>query len=212
MIGIFGGSFDPIHFGHIKLALALLEHYEFNQIRFIPCQQSPLKEIPHANAQQRLDMLNLVTNSNEKLIVDDRELKRQGPSYTIDTLKELREVTGSNIPLVLIVGVDAFLNFCKWHRFDEILSLSHIMLLQRPEYALPDHGCEKELFDTFITDDINNITSILNGNIYLCEEEKFEISSIAIRKGISEGEQPRYLLPGNVWSYIRRNKLYNYKN
>lgn len=208
MLGIFGGSFDPIHFGHIKLALALLEHFEFDQIRLIPCQQSSLKETPLASAEHRWEMLNLVTSSHEKLVTDTRELERQGTSYTIDTLIEIREETDSKTPIVLIIGVDTFNSFCEWHRYDEILSLCHIMLLQRPGYELPKHGCEKELFDNFSTRDISKFSNTLNGKIYLSDEEKIDVSSTTIRAYISDGQQPRYLLPGNIWNYIKRNNLY----
>ena len=208
MIGIFGGSFDPIHFGHIKLVLALIERYEFDQIRMILCRQSPFNKIPEASVQQRWEMLNLITGSYEKLIADARELERKGPSYTIDTITELQQEIEADVPLVLIIGIDAFLSFCKWHRYDEILSLSHIMLLQRPGYMLPDEGCEKDLFDIHFTEEINNIKNMLNGRIYLTDLEKIDISSTTIRKCISRGDQPRYLLPGNIWNYIKRNNLY----
>ncbi len=208
MIGIFGGSFDPIHFGHIKSILALLEHYNFDHVRLIPCQQSPLKDKIYASAQQRWDMLNLVTRSNEKLIADARELKRQGPSYTIDTLREIRGEFGLQTSLVLIIGIDAFLNFCKWYKYDEILSLGHIMLLQRPGYILPNSGCENELFNEHVTDEIDHISNAANGKIYLSNEEKIEISSTIIRQCISESRQPKYMLPGTVWNYIIRNNLY----
>ena len=153
-------------------------------------------------------MLNLVTNTNVKFIADDRELKRRGPSYTIDTLRELQEETKAQKVLVLILGIDAFLSFCQWHRYDEILSFCHIMLLQRSGYTLLKQGCERELYDVHVTDDIMNIYETLNGHIFLSDEKIIEISSTAIRQCISEGEQPRYLLPGNVWNYIRRNNLY----
>ena len=110
--------------------------------------------------------------------------------------------------LVLILGVDAFSDFCKWHRYDDILSLSHIMILQRPGYTLPERGCEKELYDSHITDQVNNIKEMPNGSIYLCNEEKIDISSTSIRQCIAESEQPKYLLPGSVWHYIRRNNMY----
>lgn len=208
MLGIFGGSFDPIHFGHIKLALALLEHFDFEQIRFIPCQQSPHKQAVHANAQHRWQMLELVTNAYTKLIADDRELKRSGLSYTIDTLKELRAETKSRQTLVLIIGIDAFLNFCKWRQFEEILLICHMMLLPRSGYGLPQEGCEKELYDTHGTDDIMDLSGALNGFIYLSDAKEIDVSSTAIRECISADAQPRYLLPGNVWNYIRRNNLY----
>lgn len=208
MIGIFGGSFDPIHFGHIKLVLALLERFEFESIRLIPCQLSPHKKITYASAVHRFAMLNLIASTNEKLVADDRELKRIGVSYTVDTLRELRDEYGAAQTIVMIVGVDAFADICEWHEYAEILSLCHIMLLHRPAYELPQAGCEKELFETHHTKDIKRIRNASNGYIYSCDEEKYDISSTAIRKAIASGEQPRYLLPGNIWNYIRRNKLY----
>ncbi len=212
MLGIFGGSFDPPHFGHIKLALGLIEHFDFEQIRFIPCQLSPLKKTVYASAEHRWQMLNIVCHNHEKLIADDRELKRKTPSYTIDTLLELREEFGDQQSLVLIVGVDAFLSFCKWHRYAEILTLCHIILLRRPGYSLLEYPeeseCEKEYYDSNKTDDFKNLANTSNGKIYLSDLDEIDVSSTKIRKTISEGQQPKYLLPGNVWNYIHRNKLY----
>lgn len=240
MLGIFGGSFDPVHLGHIKSAVALLENFAFEQIRFVPCQLSPLKERVFANAQHRMQMLNLVCGNQSKLMVDDRELRRTEPSYTIDTLTELREELGANQSIVLILGVDAYLEFCKWHQYDEILSFCHILIMQRPGYSLferesggtsktspktslgpesgpesdaePDtelgSGCEKEYFDINKTEDSKLLTKTPCGKIYISELEKYDISSTLIRKVIAQGQQPKYMLPGNVWNYVKRNKLY----
>jgi len=212
MLGIFGGSFDPPHFGHIKSALALLERFDFEQLRFIPCQLSPHKEMVHANASHRWQMLNLICGGNEKFIADDRELKRTAPSYTIDTLQELRDEVGEQQSLVLILGIDVFLSFCKWHRYKEILSLCHIVLMQRPGYSLPDNTpgleCEKEYYELHNTKDFKILANTPCGKIYVSELEKIDISSTTIREIISKGQQHKYLLPGNVWNYIRRNKLY----
>ena len=222
MIGIFGGSFDPIHFGHIKSALELIKRFEFEQIRFVPCQLSPFKERVFANAQHRWQMLNLVCSSQPKLIADDRELKREGPSYTIDSLIELREEFGDNQSIVLILGVDAYLGFCKWHRYEEIISHCHVLLMQRPGYSLSEAGlkvkskseqnsnseCEKEYFGSNKTEDSELLTAMPHGKIFLSELDKIDISSTLIRETIAQGRQPKYMLPGNVWNYVRRNKLY----
>lgn len=212
MIGIFGGCFDPPHFGHIKSALGLIKRFDFEQIRLIPCQLSPLKETVHASANHRWQMLNLVCRSHDNLIADDRELKRKAPSYTIDTLLELREEFGNQQSLVLIVGVDAFFSFCKWHRYEEILTLCHIMLLKRPGYSLldPSEGseCEKEYYNLNNTDNLKILVNTPSGKIYVSDLDEIDVSSTKIRKIISKGQQPKYLLPGNVWNYILRNKLY----
>ncbi len=208
MLGILGGSFDPIHFGHIKSALELLECYGFEQIRLIPSLLSPLKKNVHASANHRWAMVNLVCNSHEKLIADDRELKRKAPSYTIDTLSEIREELGKKESIILIIGIDAFLSFCKWHRYEEILSLCHILLMQRPNYSMPKSGCEANFYDLNNTQDFNILRNTPHGKIYLSDLEKVDVSSTIIRNTISADKQPKYLLPGNVWNYIRRNNLY----
>jgi len=209
VIGIFGGSFDPPHFGHIKSALGLLERYSFEQIRFIPAHLSPLKESMQADAYHRWQMVNLICNSHEKFIADDRELNRpQKPSYTIDTLQELRKEQGEHQSLVLIMGVDAFLNLSKWHQYEDILSLCHILLLQRPGYSISDTQGEFDYYNINKTENIEEIIQSPQGKIYLSNMEKIEVSSTAIRNIIAAGQQPKYLLPGNVWNYIRRNKLY----
>ncbi len=212
MLGIFGGSFDPPHFGHIKSVLGLLESFEFDQIRLIPCHLSPHKDTVFASAEHRWQMLNLVCASHEKLIADDRELKREAPSYTIDTLLELREEYGDVESLVLIIGMDAFLDICKWHRYKEILSLCHILLLQRPGYSLTENihnkKYEKDYFDSNNTKDIENLSSQPFGKIYVSNINEINVSSTEIRESIAKGQQPKYMLPGNIWNYIRRNKLY----
>jgi nicotinate-nucleotide adenylyltransferase len=215
MLGIFGGSFDPPHFGHIRSVLGLLENFDFEEIRLIPCELSPHKENTHASAAHRWQMLNLLCDKNERLIVDDRELTRQvvshTPSYTIDTLLELREEYGEKQAIVLIIGMDAFLNFCKWHRYEEILSLCHILLLQRSGYSLGDMQegeCEKDYFDRNSTKNIEILSKQSNGKIFSSDLEEVSVSSTLIRKVISEGQSPKFMLPGNIWNYIRRNKLY----
>lgn len=208
VLGIFGGAFDPVHFGHIKPAVALQARFGFEQIRFIPCRQAPHKTAAGASAQHRRDMLGLVTHSIPEFIVDDRELRRPGPSYTIDTLRELREEIGTTQILVLILGVDAFADFCSWHKYDEILSICHIMLLRRPGYRLADQGCEHVLYEKHGTDQVTQVLEAPHGSIYLSDEQEFDISSSVIRRCVAEGRQPRYLLPGNVWNYIRKHDLY----
>jgi len=213
MLGIYGGSFDPIHFGHIKTALMLLEHFEFEQIKFVPCQLSPHKPYAHVHARHRWQMLNLVCRSNDKLNVDDRELKRKPPSYTIDTLLELRSEYGKQQSIAIIMGLDAYLSFCAWHRYKEILPLCHIILLQRPGYTLDDKPdadtvCEKNYYDAHSTEDFDDLKNSPCGKIFMSHLEQYDISSTQIRQTIKQGEQPNYLIPGNVWNYIRRNDLY----
>lgn len=208
MLGIFGGSFDPVHFGHIKTALALLRHYQFDEIRFIPCKQSPLKDRTIVDARYRWEMLNLITHSIDKFSADDIELKRDSPSYTIDTLKELYNRLKNKQIMVLIIGLDAFLEFCSWKDYGDILLYCHVMLLQRPRFKLPNMGCEYEFYMDHKADDISILMDNACGYIYLSNVEKIDVSSTNIRDIISAGNRPKYMLPGNIWNYIRRNNLY----
>ena len=208
MIGVFGGSFDPIHFGHIKTALALLENFEFEQIRFVPCQLSPHKKSINASAQHRQQMLHMICDSHDKLVIDNRELNRPPPSYTIDTLLELRKEFGEQKSIALILGMDAYIAFCKWYRYEEILRHCHLLLLQRPRYRVPESGCEKELIELYGTQSITFLYDKTYGHIFLSDIEKIDVSSTMIRDTIAKGGQPRYAMPGNVWNYIKRNRVY----
>ena len=214
MIGIFGGSFDPPHFGHIKSALALLELFPFEQIRFVPCQLSPHKQVTHASAEHRIQMLNLVSKGVVGLEVDALELNRSPPSYTIDTLISLREELGKQVSLVLILGADVYLKFCQWHQYEKILSYCHLMILHRPGFDLDeirknaDHKCEQEYIEQYLTEDLTNLQNLPAGKIFINELEQIDISSSEIREMIAAGEQPRYVIPGVIWNYINRNKLY----
>ena len=153
-------------------------------------------------------MLEIVTRSNSLLVVDDRELQRPGQSFTIDTVNDLRSEFGSNESVNLIMGMDAFSKFCAWKNYQQILTLSNLMILQRPGYQLPKSGCEQDIFNKYHTKNINDLAKSSSGHMYLCEDEEIDISSTQIREIIKQGIQPKYLVPGTIWNYISRNKLY----
>ena len=136
-IGILGGTFDPIHFGHLRSGLEVYESLEFEHIRLIPCGVPPHRELPIASNEQRLAMMRLAVEDNTKLIVDQRELQREGPSYTVDTLLELRQEF-PDTPLCLIIGSDAFLGLDSWHQWKKIPQLAHLRLLVVHQRALLD--------------------------------------------------------------------------
>lgn len=130
-IGIFGGMFDPIHYGHLRTAFELLQSLDLEEVRFIPCGDPPHRADTFADAAFRLHMVRLATMAEPGFTVDDRELRRQGPSYSVDTLASLRgEFPGRS--LCLITGMDAFLGLPGWHRWDEILDFAHIVVAHRP--------------------------------------------------------------------------------
>jgi nicotinate-nucleotide adenylyltransferase len=208
MLGIFGGTFDPIHFGHIKPALELLQRLPLDEIRFIPCRLPPHRPIPGASAQQRWHMVTTVVKHQPGLRADDRELRRHGPSYTVDTLLDLRTEIGSQHPMCLILGTDAYCTLPTWHRWKEIPALVHIIIMTRPGSALPSEGQAAALLGQLRVQDPDILRHAPHGRILTCSITPWDISSSAIRACIQAGEIPRYMLPGAVWAYIKRHRLY----
>ena len=138
-IGVFGGTFDPIHYGHLRTAYEVQQALKFDEVRFVPCGEPPHRGEPRANSKLRLAMVTAAVEGRKGFIVDDREIYRDGPSYSVDTLKTLR----TDFPLRslgLIIGMDAFLGLPEWYQWREILELSHIVVAHRPGWRMPDIG------------------------------------------------------------------------
>ena len=132
MIGVLGGTFDPVHFGHLRPALEVRQALGLEELRLIPLRQAVHRSQPQASPEQRLAMLRLAVRGAEGLRIDDRELRRVGESYTYDTLVDLRIELGPAVGLCLLVGADAFRGFLSWHRPDDILALAHLIVMRRP--------------------------------------------------------------------------------
>ena len=135
-VGVFGGTFDPIHYGHLRTAFELLQALRLAEVRFIPCSDPPHRGKTYASAAERLRMVALAIDGQEGFVADDRELARGGPSYSIDTLLTLREEFPQR-SLGLILGMDAFLGLHTWYRWDEILDVAHIVVAHRPGFKAP---------------------------------------------------------------------------
>jgi nicotinate-nucleotide adenylyltransferase len=208
MIGILGGTFDPIHFGHIKPALDLLALLPLDEIRFIPCRIPPHRSQPQASAQHRWRMVEMVVNQQAGFVADSRELRREGTSYTIDTLEDLRRDLGTSDSFCLILGNDAFCGFTQWCRWQEILTLAHILVTKRPGVSLPTQGDVAQLLQRARLRRPEELTHSSSGGILPCAVSQVNISSTEIRACIRAGKQPRFLIPGPVWAYIRREGLY----
>ena len=131
-IGLLGGTFNPIHFGHLRMAQELVEALNLTEVRFIPSANPPHKNQPSVSAKERAAMVQLAVANNPLFKLDTRELNRDGASYTIDTLISLREELGNNVALCLVMGSDAFAKLNTWHRWQELLKYCHIILVQRP--------------------------------------------------------------------------------
>lgn len=207
LIGILGGTFDPIHYAHLRVALEVLETLEADHVRMIPCHQSPLRDKPFATDQHRLEMLQLAIYEQEGLQVDTRELLREGPSYSVETLAELRKAF-PDAALCLVVGEDAFASFTKWHDWQGILALAHIIIATRPGYTAEIRGEAGQLLKQRLVGEKQALIQQQAGCIYPLAVTALDISATQIRKLILAGKSPRYLLPDAVLNYIQEHGLY----
>ena len=209
MIGIFGGSFDPIHNGHLRAAIEVLQRLELEKILFIPCQQHAFGKIFHATAAQRLTMLQLAIQAQEKFSIDARELNRTGISYTIDTLIELR-AENPDAQHSLIMGMDALLTFQKWQRWEEILTLANIITISRPGVTAIAATTILDLPSAdYICTDIQEFKQSETGKIFLLSAPLLEISATYIRTEVTMNKNIRYLVPDAVADYIKTEKIYS---
>ena len=206
-IGIFGGTFDPIHYGHLRTAFEMLQVLRFEEVRFIPCGDPPHRGITYADAELRYRMVDAAIKGQEGFLSDDRELRREGPSYSIDTLTDLREEFPER-SLGLIVGMDAFLELPKWHRWDEILNFAHIVVAHRPGWRAPDIGELGNLIAENGTHRVDDLHEVTHGRIHIHAATQLEIASTEIRDLVATGRDPRFLMPDAVRDVIKQTNLY----
>lgn len=206
-MGVFGGTFDPIHYGHLRTAFEMLQALDFSMVRFVPCGDPPHRGTTFASAEQRLRMVKAATSNQDGFQVDDREILRDGPSYSIDTLLSLREEFPT-CSLGLIVGMDAFLGLPGWHRWEEILDVAHIIVAHRPGWKAPDIGPLGDLITEFGTHRIDDLHVALNGRIHIHAVTQLEISSTEIRDLVAAGRDPRFLMPDAVRDEIATSGCY----
>lgn len=211
-IGILGGTFDPIHHGHLRMGLELYETLHLSKVHVIPCYEPPHRSVPIASAEQRMAMVEAAVEGEAAFFADAREIRRKGVSYTIDTLVELHQEMPNN-PLCLLVGIDAFLGFTTWHHWEEILKYAHIIVAHRPQYTLPKTGLIAEIVQSHLQQESAFIDDEPAGGIFTIPITSLEISATDIRNQISMGKNPRYLLPNKVYDYILQHTIYhNIKN
>ena len=209
-IGLLGGTFDPIHFGHLGMAQELAQALALDTVKFIPAAVPPLKSQPSASAADRCAMVQLAIANNPDFQLDDRELKRTGPSYTVETLRSLRSELSEQDSLVLFIGSDAFKQFNRWHQWQEIIRLCHIALVARPDSDVST-GLNPELV-TFLqdhyTENAMDLQSESAGLITMQAITPLAISSSAIREQLKNRQSARYLTPDCVLDYIAQHGLY----
>ena len=211
-IGIFGGTFNPIHYGHLRLAEEMLELAGLQEIRFIPTGTPPHRDTPQVSAQQRSAMVKLAIADQPAFVLDKREISRAGKCYTVDTLRELREELGTQQSLCLLMGGDAFLKLHTWHNWQQLFELAHIVVGYRPGFMIDEHIAEappalREQYQMRLCDEAD-LTTQPHGKIAVLSIPKLEISATDIRNRVAAQHTIRYLLPNSVADYIHQHHLY----
>jgi nicotinate-nucleotide adenylyltransferase len=208
MIGVLGGSFDPIHFGHINPLNELSELIKFSEIRLIPTYISPVNKSFHANENHRYNMVSIISSSGENNFVADKsEIIKKGISYSYETIKNIKKER-NNEDICLIMGLDVFLNIESWYNYEGIIKDVSIIVINRPNFDTKSiESMSSEILDK-TTSDFKLFMSNKEKNIFIYETASYNISSTDIRNAISKKESVKGKIPGSIMSYIKRNKLY----
>jgi len=204
MIGILGGTFDPVHYGHLRVAVEVKEIFGLTEVRLIPSAVPPHREQPAASALMRSQMLALAINKQPGLRVDTRELDRPGASYTVDTLHSLRQ-DFPNQALLLFIGTDAFNHLTGWHRWRHLFDYAHLVVMTRPGVTIQKID---DFFSERLAADKQELAGAIAGKLFFQPVTQLDISATAIRRMIAEKQNPGFLLPDAVIEYIMQNRLY----
>ncbi|SEL04834.1 nicotinate-nucleotide adenylyltransferase [Nitrosovibrio tenuis] len=214
LTGIFGGTFDPIHYGHLRVAEEIAEMIRLDEMRFVPAATPRLRCAPVAMIQHRVAMARLAIQGNSRFVLDEREVHRHGVSYSIDSLWELKQELGESIILCFVIGADAFMKLPEWHSWRELFGLCHFVIAARPGHALmtnPDAlpwELKEECAERWApsTDELGQAPG---GLIFIAPTTLLDISATNIRARIAAGKSIRYLLPDATLDYIAANHLYS---
>ncbi len=207
MIGIFGGTFDPIHYGHLRTALDVKQALDIDDMRLVPCRIPPHRDLPGASSEQRCAMLELALHGQDDLHLDLRELQRDGPSYMVDTLQSLRDEI-DDTPLCLVLGEDAFAGLASWHQWERLIDLAHIVVMSRPGQAVTIEDRVAALVAGHQVENLAELQAFPAGKLAFCPVTPLTLSATAIRALLTRGLSPRYMLPDSVLAYIQEQGIY----
>ena len=206
-IGILGGTFDPIHIGHLRPAIEARDALGLAEVRLLPNHIPPHRANPFCSSEQRLAMVALAAAENPGFVVDERELQRDKPSWTIDTLIELSQEL-PDTPVCFLMGMDSLLGLPSWHRWQELLEHAHLVVSKRPGWQ-PDYPAEvASLLARHQTRDVQDLHRHRQGHVWIADNLPIALSATRLRALLLAGQDPRYLLPAPVADYIRRHRLY----
>ena len=206
-IGIFGGTFDPIHYGHLRTAFELWQSLRLAQVRFLPTGDPPHRDASLAPPELRLQMVQAAIAGQKAFVADDREMRRGGLSYSVDTLLDLRRDYPER-SLCLLLGMDAFLGMPHWHRWREIFELAHVVVAHRPGWKAPITGPLGEVMVDRGTGSVRDLHAAPAGRVYVHAVTQLEISSTELRQLIVAGRDLRYLVPDAVRELIMGSGCY----
>jgi len=207
--GVLGGTFDPVHNGHLRTALELIERLALDRLQLVPVATPALRAPALASAAQRADMLRIATAGEARIAVDERELSRGGVSYSIDTLRELRAELGEHHGLCLVLGEDAYAALERWKEWQRLLDYAHLVVLTRPgDTPAPRGALAAWTEEHLAADPAAALARASRGSIVHIELTQLAISSTQVRALLAEGRTPRYLLPDGVLDYILHNRIY----
>lgn len=208
LLGLFGGTFDPIHFGHLRTVREVYEHLGLQQVRFIPAFMPPHRQQPVASAQQRLDMVRLALEHEPGFVVDDCEYRRNKPSYTVDTLNQLhKELPDSS--LCLIIGADSLLTLPTWHQWRQLFELCHVIVMVRPGYDITEAVDVLPWLASRFCSDNSMLHEKNSGYVFIHAVTEQAVSATGIRKAMAAGESIDDMVPAAVADYIRKEQLYS---
>lgn len=206
-IAIFGGTFDPVHNGHLHSALELKQRLVLDELYLLPCHIPPHRQQPGVSSQDRLAMVKLAVGDSG-LLVDDRELSREQPSYSVETLRQYRQQYGDQVSLIWVMGTDAFAHFDRWHLWQEFLTLAHIIVITRPSEKLPETGPVANLIVSNGAKSSEQLKQQSAGLIWFESLTPYFISATAIRGQITMGNSVADQLSAPVIDYIKEHQLY----
>ncbi|WP_411706113.1 nicotinate-nucleotide adenylyltransferase [Edaphovirga cremea] len=209
LFALFGGTFDPIHYGHLRPVEVLARQVGLDRVTLLPNNVPPHRPQPKASPLQRLKMVELAIAGNPLFSIDNRELKHDSPSYTIETLETLRKEYGAAVPLAFIIGQDSLLTLHKWHRWQDLLGVCHLLVLARPGYSNEMETEElQQWLNNHRVDEPKKLKMQAHGMIYIADTPLSEISATDIRRRLHSGEACDDLLPPAVQRYIHSQGLY----